>query len=309
MRALLASPLGFLIGLSLGSMGGGGSILAVPALVYAAGQGPRAATGTSLAIVGIAALVGVVPHRREGHVRLGTGVVFGLAGVGGTALGTVANRRVDPDLLLLAFSGLMVVAAVAMLRRSRRDPDTGAGGDEPSAGGIPATEAPARDATGGGGHGGGSTATGTTAAAAPTTRATSPATSPVTGFDVATVVRVVVAGSIVGVLTGFFGVGGGFVIVPALVLSLRFAMPDAVGTSLVVIAINSAVALLLRLGSTEIDWIAAGPFIIAAAVGTVLGGRLAARVDADKLTSAFVALLLAIAAYTATTSSIGLLTA
>jgi uncharacterized protein len=303
-RALLASPLGFLIGLSLGSMGGGGSILAVPALVYAAGQGPRAATGTSLAIVGIAALVGVVPHRRAGHVRLLTGVVFGLAGVGGTALGTVANRLVAPDLLLLAFSGLMVVAAVAMLRRSRRDPDTGSGGDEPSSGGIPATEAPARDTTGGGGHGGGAIVTGTTA-----TARTTPATTPATSFDVATVVRVVVAGSLVGALTGFFGVGGGFVIVPALVLSLRFAMPDAVGTSLVVIAINSAVALLLRLGSTEIDWIAAGPFIVAAAVGTVLGGRLAARVDADKLTTAFVALLLVIAAYTATTSSIGLLTA
>ena len=82
MRSLLASPLGFLIGLSLGALGGGGSILAVPALVYAAGQSPKEATTTSLVLVAMSALLGIVPHWRAGRVRFAPGIVFGLAGVG-----------------------------------------------------------------------------------------------------------------------------------------------------------------------------------------------------------------------------------
>ena len=83
MRSLLASPLGFLVGLSLGALGGGGSILAVPALVYGVGESAQAATATSLLVVGFAALVGVVPHWRKGRVRLCAGVLFGVAGIGG----------------------------------------------------------------------------------------------------------------------------------------------------------------------------------------------------------------------------------
>src|SRR6476646_4973035 len=111
MRALITSPLGFLIGLSLGALGGGGSVLAVPALVYAAGQSARSATATSLVLVGTAALVGMVTHWRAGRVRFGTGLVFGLAGVGGSLVGSALNRHLDPNLLLLGFSGLVLVAA------------------------------------------------------------------------------------------------------------------------------------------------------------------------------------------------------
>src|SRR5688500_6162940 len=103
MRAFLASPLGFLIGLSLGALGGGGSILAVPALVYAAGQDPKAATTSSLFLVGSAALAGVATHRPAGRVRVGTGVVFGLTGIGGSLAGSAINRQLDPNLLLLGF--------------------------------------------------------------------------------------------------------------------------------------------------------------------------------------------------------------
>ena len=187
MRALLASPLGFLIGLSLGALGGGGSILAVPALVYAAGQDPKAATTTSLVLVTVTALIGIIPHWRAGRVRLGAGAVFGLAGVGGSLLGSAWNEAVDPDVLLLAFSALMLVAAYAMWRRLNNP--------------------------------------GTAAAAASNDAAD-------VRFDPVTAVKVVVAGSFIGLLTGFFGVGGGFVIVPALVLALGFTMPEAVGTSL-----------------------------------------------------------------------------
>ena len=120
MRSLLASPLGFLIGLSLGALGGGGSILAVPALVYAAGQDAKAATTTSLVLVTITALIGIIPHWRAGHVRLAAGTVFGLAGIGGSLVGSAWNESVDADVLLLAFSVLMLVAAYAMWRRLQR---------------------------------------------------------------------------------------------------------------------------------------------------------------------------------------------
>ncbi len=115
MRALLVSPLGFLIGVSLGALGGGGSILAVPVLVYAAGQGAKAATATSLLLVGSAALVGMGVHHRAGRVRVRTGIMFGLAGIGGSIAGTALNRRLDPDALLLGFSVLILVAAWRMV--------------------------------------------------------------------------------------------------------------------------------------------------------------------------------------------------
>jgi uncharacterized membrane protein YfcA len=113
----------------------------------------------------------------------------------------------------------------------------------------------------------------------------------------------VAAASVVGLLTGFFGVGGGFVIVPALVLALGFPMPVAVGTSLLVIAINSAVALLTRLGGgVHLDWGLLAAFTAAAIAGSFAGSRIASRVDPRRLTLAFVVLLVAVAAYTAARS-------
>ena len=110
-RVLLASPLGFVIGLSLGTLGGGGSILAVPALVFVAGQTPADATTTSLLVVGVASIVGAVGHWRHGRVRLGQGVLFGSLGVAGSLGGSALNRRLDGDMLLLAFAALILVAA------------------------------------------------------------------------------------------------------------------------------------------------------------------------------------------------------
>ena len=266
MRSLLASPLGFLIGLSLGALGGGGSILAVPALVYAAGQSPKEATTTSLVLVAMSALVGIVPHWRAGRVRFAPGIVFGLAGVGGSLLGSHWNRSVDQDVLLLAFSGLMLVAAWAMWRRNR-----------------PAAAPPAPRSVG--------------AAAITVTHV---------HLDPATIVKVLLAGSGVGLLTGFFGVGGGFVIVPALVLALRFSMPEAVGTSLLVITINAVIALSSRLDAGAIDWGTVIPFTIASLGGVLAGGRLAGKVDSSVLQRWFVWLLVAVAIYTATRSALAL---
>jgi uncharacterized membrane protein YfcA len=111
-------------------------------------------------------------------------------------------------------------------------------------------------------------------------------------------VKVVAAATAVGLLTGFFGVGGGFVIVPALVLALGFEMPAAVGTSLLVIAINSAASLAARLGGhVHLDWPLLAVFTVAALAGAVAGNRVACRVDASRLTAAFAVLLAAVAVY------------
>ena len=278
---MLASPLGFLIGLSLGALGGGGSILAVPALVYAAGQDPKAATTTSLVLVTITALVGIIPHWRAGHVRLAAGTVFGLAGIGGSLVGSAWNEAVDADVLLLAFSILMLIAAYAMWRRLQKQSST-----------TPAAPT-VRSA-------------GAAAATPEQLSADSPGTAPI-HLDLATAVKVVVAGSFIGLLTGFFGVGGGFVIVPALVLALGFSMPDAVGTSLIVIAVNSTVALATRLPSGTVEWGTVIPFTIASLIGVFVGSRLASTRDPSFLQRWFVILLVVIAVYTATSSLIALL--
>jgi len=201
----IAVAAGLLIGVLLGALGGGGSILTVPVLVYLLHQEPHAATAGSLLIVGITAAAGTIAHWRTGRVRLAPGIAFGVLGVAGSYAGTRLSSSVPPDLLLSLFAGLMLAAAAAMLRRR---PGT-AGQDE---------------------RAGGSTI-------------------------VRRALTIIAAATGVGLLTGFFGVGGGFVIVPALVLLLGFDMPAAVGTSLLVIAINSAAALAARLGGpVSLDW-------------------------------------------------------
>ena len=267
MRALLASPLGFLIGLSLGALGGGGSILAVPALVYVAGQDPKSATTTSLVLVGAASLVGAHRHWRAGRVQLGTATVVGLAGIGGSLVGSAINRGLDPDLLLLGFAGLVAVAAWRMVVGCPTCTRTG--------------EERVIDAPDGSG---GSTTT--------LTRTRLP-------VDARTVVTVVLAGTAVGFLTGLFGVGGGFVIVPVLALGLKLPMPKAIGTSLVVIVINSVVALSDRLATTSIDWAVTIPFSIAAIAGVLTGSKVANRFGAQRSLRWFAVLLVMVSAYTA----------
>jgi uncharacterized membrane protein YfcA len=266
-RALLASPLGFLIGLSLGALGGGGSILAVPVLVYVAGQEPRAATATSLLLVGSAAVAGLGSHWRAGRVRVGIGLVFGLTGAGGSIAGTALNRHVDPDVLLLGFAVLVCVAAWRMLT------------------GCP---------------------TCTKVGEAREVRGAGTATLIRARVDPRTIVAVLIAGSAVGFLTGLFGVGGGFVIVPALALALKLPMPQAIGTSLLVVAVNSAMALASRLATTSIDWHITLPFAVAAIAGVLTGGRVADRLDPARSLRWFAALLVAVAAYTATRAGLAL---
>jgi uncharacterized membrane protein YfcA len=261
MRGLLASPLGFLVGVSLGALGAGGSILAVPLLVYVAGQDVKAATATSLLLVGVAALVGMALHRRDGRVRLGTGIAFGAAGAGGSLLGTAVNDALDPNLLLLGFSVLVLAAAWRMVVGCPTCTRVG-------------EERALRTAEDG-------------------------ATNLRTRVRADQVVKVLLAGSAVGFLTGLFGVGGGFVIVPGLTLLLGLSMPEAIGTSLLVIAINSAIALAGRVGSSTIDPAIAVPFTLAAVLGVFVGKRIADRLDPRRSVNWFAALLVGLALFTA----------
>ena len=278
LRAVLASPLGFLIGVSLGALGGGGSILAVPALVYGAGQSPRAATTTSLFLVGVASLVGIAPHWRAGRVRVGTGVVFGLTGIGGSLAGSALNQRIDPNVLLLGFAGLVCLAAWRMLT------------------GCPTCTKVGESAAVGAREGAGAPSTASAAAVA---------VLPLR-VDLRSALTVLAAGTAVGFLAGLFGVGGGFVIVPALTLALKLPMPEAIGTSLLVIAINAATALSTRMATTSIDWGVTLPFVVAATAGVLTGGRIADRLEPRRSLRWFAALLVAVAAYTAVRATLAL---
>lgn len=225
--------LAVLVGVSLGLLGGGGSILTVPLLVYVAGQDPKVAIATSLLVVGITSAAGAVPHARAGRVRWRIAVLFGLAGMAGSYAGGRIGSLVDGTWLLVAFAVMMAVTSVAMLRGRRAG---GAGTDD---------ERPM--ATG----------------------------------------RALGTGVVVGLVTGLVGAGGGFVIVPALVLLGGLPMHAAVGTSLVVIAMNSSAGLLGYLSGVAVDWPVAVAVTAAAVVGSVLGGRLAGRISQASLRRGF----------------------
>ncbi len=275
MVVTVAVVVGLLVGLSMGTLGGGGSILTVPVLVYLLGMDTVEATTGSLIIVGITAVFGVLAHRRDGNVRLLQGLVFGAIGIAGAVAGTHLALRVSPDVLLAGFSVLMLAVAALMLTR-RRVPVTGSGsGDEREGIGV---DEPV-------------------ISFAPRFRCSCPRAA-----------KVVLAALAVGLMTGFFGVGGGFMVVPALVLVLNFPMPAAVGTSLLVIAVNTATALVARAGTgVDVDWAIIGPFTVAAVVGSLLGARIATRARPGTLRIAFAVLITVVGMYTAARSIPGLI--
>jgi uncharacterized membrane protein YfcA len=227
----LTIALAVLIGVALGLLGGGGSILAVPLLVYVAGLDPKEAIATSLLVVGTTSAVALLPHARAGRVRWRTGLLFGVAGMAGAYAGGRLAAFLPGELLLGAFALMMVATAVAMIR-GRRTPT----GDGQRRHPVP---------------------------------------------------RIVLDGLVVGLVTGLVGAGGGFLIVPALVLLAGLPMPVAVGTSLLVIAMKSAAGLAGYLTSVQIDWPLALAVTAAAVVGSLVGSRLTGLVPPDTLRKAF----------------------
>ena len=259
----IAIGVGVLVGLSLGALGAGGSILTVPALVYLLGQEPTQATTGSLIIVGLSAMFSAIAQYRDGKVLLGQGLMFSAVGVLGSWLGVRLATGVDQTVLLVAFAGLMLVVATTMtVRQVRACKDC----PEP------------------------------------------PRPSPIVSLkpfsvDWLRLALLLVAATGVGLLTGFFGVGGGFVIVPALTLVLGFRMKEAVATSLVVIAANSSIALGLRVGhGITLEWSVVLLFAAAAIIGGLFGARLTRRIKPSHLTTGFIVMLVLIAGYTLATS-------
>lgn len=229
-----------LIGLALGTLGGGGSILTVPVLVYALGYDPKLSIAMSLPIVGTAALVGVVSHWRAGNVRLQTAAIFGSVAMVGSYTGARASQLLTGRVQLLILGVVMVAASVSMLRSA-------AGND------------PHEDAT-------------------------APA-HPVLMLSV---------GFGVGILTGVIGIGGGFLIVPALVILGKVPMKSAVGTSLLVIAMNSLSGYLGHHGEGAVPWDFVVRFTAVAIVGIVAGTALVTHIPTRQLKRAFAFLLIVI---------------
>lgn len=257
---------GALIGLSLGALGGGGSILAVPVLVYGLQQGPAQATTGSLVVVGVTSLVGAVAAHRAGNVLLARGVAFGLVATGGAIAGARASSAVPEAALLGAFAVLMLaVGSLLAVRQWRGRKATPA--DRPS---RPGLDDPIITF------------------------------SPTFACQCPRALKVLVTATAVGLLTGFLGVGGGFLVVPALLVALALPLEYAAGTSLVVITITSVVALLARSGSgVAPDWWPVVVLTASAAVAAAVGARIANRVDTRHLSTAFTGLVLTVAAYTA----------
>jgi uncharacterized protein len=271
----VAAGLGLVMGLVIGGLGGGGGVLTVPLLVYVVGLTAQSATTSSIIIVGITALFGTLARLRGKLIDWRTGLIFGALGIPAAYLGTLLNGHVDQRVLLLAFAAVTVVAAAAMLIDNRSgDPES------PAEDGVP--EGPS-----------GGAATSTTLRAATQTDSDRRRV-------LATAAKVVLSGLAVGFMTGFLGVGGGFLVVPALVIILRIPMTYAIGTSLLIITLNSVSSMASRLGSPlHLDWRVVVPFTVLAVVGSLLGKRVADRFSSDVLTRAFAVMLILVGGYVA----------
>ncbi len=283
MTIALAVACGVVIGTVLGMLGGGGSILAVPALVYVLGQSAQDAVTASLVVIGISSAIGALSYHRDRYVRWRVGLVFGVVGIGASFGGTALNRSVDDSVLLGSFSAVMVLSAVAMLRKAvidrRRERTAPAGPGSVAA--QPETW-----------HGLGED--GVVAAPTRARRIVARVVPPTISRRV--VLEVLLTALLVGFLTGFLGVGGGFIVVPALVMILRYPMPVATATSLLVIALNAGVSLAIHAGSgPSFDWAVIGPFTAATIVASLLGKRVASHLSVRTLTFAFAGVLLAVA--------------
>jgi uncharacterized membrane protein YfcA len=234
--------LGFAIGLSLGLLGGGGSILTVPALVYLVGQTPQAAVTTSLAIVGANSVLGAYFHNLKGTCNWRVALVFGGAGMATAYFAAGLSSLFSPAMLMIAFAVLMLVV-----------------------GGVMLAQKPGREE------------------AEQCRRPRWPV--------------VIAGGAAVGLLTGVLGVGGGFLIVPALVLLVGMPMSQAVGTSLIVIAVNSFAGLAGHLDTPGFNLRLTLIFVAAGLAGTFAGSRLGYRLPAQKLRKAFAVFVIILAIF------------
>lgn len=266
----LSLSFGLIVGFALGLTGGGGSIFAVPLLVYGLGVPAHQAVVISLAAVGATALGGGLARLRTGEAELRTAVIFGLSGLVGAPLGAWLNSRFPEAALLAGFALLMLAVALRMWRQASRSPEetrivrasVGAEGDN--------------------------------------------IIGPVCRYDPGgrlqftsrCAMRLALAGSATGLLSGLFGVGGGFLIVPALVLIASLPMRRAVATSLWVIAIISAIGLLSHLvAGHRLDLEITTGFVLGGLGGMALGIAVGRRIAGPVLQKLFAGMIVAVAAF------------
>jgi uncharacterized membrane protein YfcA len=242
---ILGFSLAALIGLSLGLLGGGGSILTVPILVYVLGFGAKESIAMGLAVVGVTSLFGAAGHWRRGNLQFRAALVFGAVAMAGTYAGARLSVFISGAAQLLLFAAVMLVAAFFMFRNGRKE----------------AALAARKEAV----------------------HAPEPRKAP---FPVMAAAALGVGG-----LTGLVGVGGGFLIVPALVLLVGLPMKQAVGTSLLVIALNSFVGFAGYLGHVEVPWVYLGVFTAIAVAGILAGTWASHFVSQAMLKRAFSAFL------------------
>lgn len=281
---LTALAVGALIGLVVGALGAGGGILSVPALIYLLGVAPHEATSASLVIVLFTALAALGGRIGKNTICSQIALVFAALATVGTWLGSLANQAVSADLLMYAFALLLICVGLVMLRRAY--PGLFRGAARAGSSGVFSDDGVAAADDAGG--------TGST----PALRAVS-AMGEVTSIGAAPLWRVALVATITGALTGFFGVGGGFAIVPALTLVLHLPIKRAASTSLLIMAITAVVALVARAQtSLNVDLGVIGAFTVASMLGAVAGAPLTRKVSSQKLTASFAALLLAVAVAT-----------
>lgn len=237
----LGLMLGFGIGGSLGLLGGGGSILTVPALVYLVGQTPQVAVMTSLAIVGANSAMGAFFHRAQGTLNWRVALLFGGSGMAVAYVAAGFSDRLSADFLMVAFAALMLIIGLLLVFR------------RPASVGVEPAQL--------------------------------------------SLWKIVASGAGVGLLTGILGVGGGFLIVPALVMLVGLPMQQAVGTSLVVIAMNSLAGFMGHLGDGALDIPSLVVFVVAGMAGTFAGARMAHRLPAARLRQVFAAFVIVLAIF------------
>lgn len=295
---LTALAVGALIGLVVGALGAGGGILSVPALIYLLGVAPHEATSASLVIVLFTALAALAGRIGKNTICYQIALVFAALATVGTWLGSLANRAVSADLLMYAFALLLTGVGLVMLRRAYPGlfsayrgflrVFTGLFRGAASAGSGAVSSDDGAAAADGVGAAGSTPALGAVSA-----------TGEVTSIGAVPLWRVALVATITGALTGFFGVGGGFAIVPALTLVLHLPIKRAASTSLLIMAITAVVALVARAQtSLSVDLGVIGAFTVASMLGGVAGAPLTRKVSNQKLTASFAALLLAVAVAT-----------
>lgn len=268
---IMSALIGAAVGLLAGALGIGGGILAIPVLVYLLGQEPHAATAESLVIV-IVTSAAALPSRFKNHqVRLGTGIVFGLCSSIGAFLGTWFNSIISGDGMMIAFALLLFAVSIfmgrnAITQRKSEDIAMKSGG-----------EAAALTADG----------------------------DPEEEYDLSwkRLPVFLLIGTFTGIMVGFFGIGGGFVMVPILVLLMHYSMRVAAGTSFIVISVVSIISLLLRVFQPsaepfQIDWLVAILFAVGSGLGSAIGSPLSNKARSSTLTFIFCVLLIGVAIYT-----------